>query len=196
MSSDPTRRIAEEAARIIFDEAVQDYGLAKRKARERLGLPLTLALPKNTEVEQALVALQALFGGDEHVERLDSMRRTALEAMRALAAFSPRLVGPVLAGTATEHSPVNLHVFADTPEEVLMALFELRIPFDSFERRLRTRAGAGYEEFPALRFIAGDTPIEVTVFPCHGVRQAPLSPVDGKPMRRASETEILGLLTD
>ncbi|MCC5861918.1 MAG: hypothetical protein JJT93_08435 [Gammaproteobacteria bacterium] len=196
MSNDPTRRIAEEAARIILDDAVQDYGLAKRKARERLGLPLTLALPKNTEVEQALVALQTLFGGTEHTARLDSMRRTALEAMRALAAFSPRLVGPVLAGTATEHSAVNLHVFADTPEEVLMALFELRIPFDSFERRLRTRAGAGYEEFPALRFIAGDTPIEVTVFPCHGVRQAPLSPVDGKPMRRAAEAEILSLLTD
>ncbi len=196
MTGDPTRRVAEEAARIIFDEAVQDYGLAKRKARDRLGLPVTLALPKNTEVEQALMSLQALFGGTAHIERVESMRRTALEAMRALAAFSPRLVGPVLAGTATEHSPVNLHVFADTPEDVLMTLFELRIPFDTFDRRLRTRAGAGYQEFPALRFIAGETPVEVTVFPCHGVRQAPLSPVDGKPIRRAAEAEVISLLAN
>lgn len=188
--------LAQEAARIIREQGVRDYGLAKRKARERLGLPMTLALPKNTDVEAALVALLAVFGGEAHTERLEVMRRTALEAMRALARFSPRLVGPVLAGTATEHSPVNLHVFADTPEEVMMELFDRRIPFDTFDRRLRTRAGAGYEEFPALRFIAGEVPVEVTVFPCHGVRQAPLSPVDGKPMRRAAEAEVLALLPE
>lgn len=189
-----SRRLAEEAARILLDEAIQDYGVAKRKARERLGLPPSIALPKNVEVEEALIGLQLLFGGEQHTARLRTMRETALQAMHALAEFRPRLVGPVLAGTATEHSPVNLHLFADAAEEVLMALMGLRIPFEPFERRLRTRAGAGYEEFPALRFVAGETPIEVTVFPLEGVRQAPLSPIDGKPMRRAGPDEVRALL--
>jgi hypothetical protein len=190
----PSQRLAEEAARILLDEAIQDYGVAKRKARERLGLPPSAALPRNSEVEEALITLQRLFGGEEHPARLRLMRETALQAMQALAEFRPRLVGPVLAGTATEHSAVNLHLFADAAEEVLMALMGLRIPFEPFERRLRTRAGSGYEEFPAVRFVAGEIPVEVTVFPLHGVRQAPLSPIDGKPMRRAGPEEVQALL--
>lgn len=189
-----TQSLAEEAARIILEEAVQDYGAAKRKARERLGLPATIALPKNTEVEQALIALQQLFGGEQHQMLQRRMRQTALQAMQALADFHPRLVGPTLAGTATEFSAVNLHLFAATPEEVLIALMSQRIPFESFERRLRTRAGAGYEEYPALRFVAGDIAVEITVFPEHGIRQAPLSPIDGKPMRRATHADVTALL--
>jgi hypothetical protein len=192
--STATQSLAEEAARIILDEAVQDYGAAKRKARERLGLPSTIALPKNTEVEQALIMLQRLFGGRQHLELQQRMRETALQAMRVLADFQPRLVGPTLAGTATPHSAVNLHLFADSPEEVLMQLISQCIPFESFERRLRTRAGAGYEEFPALSFVAGDIAVEITVFPEYGVRQAPLSPIDGKPMRRATPADVAALL--
>ncbi|MCC5867608.1 MAG: hypothetical protein JJU27_03770 [Gammaproteobacteria bacterium] len=194
MSSTAPQRLAEEAARILFDEAIDDYGLAKRKARERLGLPSNMSLPKNTEVEQALMTLQRLFGGAAHDARIRQMRETAAEAMRVLEAFRPRLVGPVLAGTATDASAVNLHLFADPAEEVLMVLLGKRIPFESFERRLRTRAGAGYEEFPAARFVAGDVPVEITIFPTHGVRQAPLSPIDGRPMRRAGRAEVLALL--
>jgi len=33
--------------------------------------------------------------------------------MRYLREFEPRLVGAVLSGTATEHSEVQLHLFAD-----------------------------------------------------------------------------------
>lgn len=195
MSSMAPQRLVEEAARILFDEAIDDYGLAKRKARERLGLPANMSLPKNSEVEQALITLQKLFGGAFHEARIRQMRETAVEAMRVLEGFRPRLVGPVLAGTATEASAVNLHLFADAAEEVLMALLDRRIPFESFERRLRTRAGAGYEEFPAARFVAGDVPVEITIFPTQGVRQAPLSPIDGRPMRRAGRTEVLALLS-
>ncbi len=194
MSSSAAQRLAEEAARIIFDEAVDDYGLAKRKARERLGLPAHMSLPRNSEVEQALITLQRLFGGEAHDARIREMRETAVQAMGLLEAFRPRLVGPVLAGTATEASAVNLHLFAEPAEEVLMVLLDRRIPFESFERRLRTRAGAGYETFPAARFVAGDVPVEITVFPTQGVRQAPLSPIDGRPMRRAGLADVLALL--
>lgn len=195
MPSTASQRLVEEAARILFDEAIDDYGLAKRKARERLGLPANMSLPKNVEVEQALMALQRLFGGESHDTRIRQMRETAAEAMSVLETFRPRLVGPVLAGTATDASAVNLHLFADTAEEVLMALMDRRIPFESFERRLRTRAGAGYEEFPAARFVAGDVAVEITIFPIQGVRQAPLSPIDGRPMRRAGRPEVLALLS-
>ena len=35
-----------------------------------------------------------------------------------------------------------------------------------------------------------DRRVEATVFPLDGIRQAPVSPVDGKPMRRADAAEL------
>ena len=56
--------LAQEAARIMADEGVRDFRLAKRKAAERLGLPVNGTLmPRNTEIEQALIDHQRLFNG-------------------------------------------------------------------------------------------------------------------------------------
>jgi hypothetical protein len=48
--------------------------------------------------------------------------------------------------------------------------------------------------YPGVRFEMDDQPIEATVFPTDGIRQAPVSPVDGRPMRRASTDEVEALL--
>jgi hypothetical protein len=48
--------------------------------------------------------------------------------------------------------------------------------------------------YPGLRFEMDDQPIEATVFPMDGIRQAPVSPVDGRPMRRADADELESLL--
>jgi len=45
-----------------------------------------------------------------------------------------------------------------------------------------------------VRFQIDDQPIEATVFPTDGIRQAPVSPVDGRPMRRANAFEVEALL--
>jgi hypothetical protein len=45
-----------------------------------------------------------------------------------------------------------------------------------------------------LRFSVGSRRIEATVFPLDGIRRAPVSPVDGKPMRRADADELQSLL--
>jgi len=48
--------------------------------------------------------------------------------------------------------------------------------------------------FPGVRFTLDEQSIEATVFPTDGIRQAPVSPVDGRPMRRASALEVEALL--
>ena len=40
----------------------------------------------------------------------------------SLSPFSPRLVGPVLNGTADHNSAINLHLFADSAEAVAITL--------------------------------------------------------------------------
>jgi hypothetical protein len=185
--------VAEEAARIMREQGIADFLLAKRKAAERLGVTDASILPRNTEVEAALVAHQRLFGGDRHASDLATLRRSALEAMRLMADFQPRLVGPVLAGTASPHSEINLHVFTETPEAVSLRLDERGVPHEVVERRLRFERDRTVS-YPALRFVAGRQTVDAVVFPLDGIRQAPSSPVDGKPMRRASAAEVEALL--
>src|SRR6185295_10768996 len=93
-------RIAAAAARLMAEDGMDDYALAKRKAARQLGAESTHALPDNEEIEAALRTYQALYQGDEQRQRIHMLRDHALRAMQALEAFRPYLYGPVLAGTA------------------------------------------------------------------------------------------------
>jgi hypothetical protein len=186
------RALAQEAARMMAEHGL-DYGLAKRKAAERLGATDAAALPKNTEIEAALVEYQRLFAADTHAESLTELRRTALRAMELLEEFEPRLVGPVLSGTAPPHAEISLHLFADSPESVMIRLLDQRIPHRLLEHRVKMNADRVLQ-YPAVSFVAGEHEIDATVFPRDGIRQAPLSPTDGRPMRRADTDELRDLL--
>ena len=187
------RAIAQEAARIMSEHGIDDYLLAKRKAAERLGATDGATLPKNTEIEAALVEYQRLFAADTHLQSLRDQRRAALMAMQLLQEFEPRLVGPVLAGTATVHAYIDLHVFADPAEAVTLKLMEQGIPHDLLEHRVKMFVDRSVN-LPAVRFEAGAHTIDATVFPRDGIRQAPFSPVDGRPMRRANHAELRALI--
>jgi hypothetical protein len=130
-----------------------------------------------------------LFGGEAHLESLQAQREVALDVMRRLKEFQPRLVGPVLHGTATSHDDVMLHIFADRAETVTFRLMDQGIPFEVGERRTRLNPERVVQQ-PALRLEIDGQPVEIVVFPLDGIRQAPVSPVDGKPMRRADLHEV------
>lgn len=190
------RALAQEAARIMAEHGIRDFFVAKRKAAERLGVTDgTAMLPKNTEIETALAEYQRLFGRESHKESLQAQRRAALTAMQELREFEPRLVGPVLSGTATEHSEVQLHLFADYAESVALKLIDRGIAHEVTERRVRM-SPERVLAVPGLRFEVEDQAIEATVFPADAIRQAPASPVDGRPMRRASVIEVEVLLEE
>ncbi len=187
------RALAQEAARIMAEQGIDDFLLAKRKAADRFGVADVSVLPKNTEIEAALAEHHRLFEGNRHDTALAELRRIALRAMRLLKEFDPRLVGPVLSGSASAHSEINLHLFADSSETVALRLMEQGIPHQVAERRLRYLPNrvVGY---PAFRFVAGHQAIDAVVFPVDGIRQSPASPVDGRPMQRGDEAEIEALL--
>lgn len=193
--SDNLRRaLAQEAARVMAEHGIQDFRAAKRKAAERFGVNEEGALPSNAEIEAALAAYQRLFAAESHGATLQAQRHAALRAMRSLTDFSPRLVGPVLSGTATAHADVQLHLFADNAESVTLRLLDRGVGHDVGEHRLRLDAER-FRNYPTVRFEIGEQMIDATVFPLDGIRQAPVSPVDGRPMRRADSAELEALLT-
>jgi hypothetical protein len=165
--------VAEEAARVMAEQGIDDFLFAKRKAAARLGVVDAAILPRNAAIA--------------------ALRRSALQAMRLLAEFDPRLVGPVLVGTASAHSDIHLHLFSESAEAVSIRLEERGVPHETLERRLRFERDRTVT-FPAFRFVAGHQAIDAVVFPLDGIRQSPCSPVDGKPMRRATAAEVAALV--
>lgn len=185
--------VAQEAARIIVNQGVRDYRAAKIKAAERLGLSARGSLPGNSEIERAVSEHLQLFAGDAHTDFLRNMRLAALSAMKLLSPFAPRLVGPVLHGTADANAAVNLHVFADSPEHVAFRLSDQGINYRPYERRLKSRRDRS-QTYAGYQFHHDDASVEATIFPIDGIRQAPISPVDGKPMKRADEKAVRALI--
>lgn len=191
---DLRRSLAVEAARLIAEEGIRDYLKAKRKAALRFGVSeRDGGFPTNREIEEAVGEYQRLFQSETQPRKLRELREAARQAMLLFREFEPRLVGPVLAGNAGEHAVVQLHLFADAPERVVLHMIDREIPFETSEKRFKYTNGQ-FEEVPSYRFVAGDVPIEAAVFSGVGVRQSPASPVDGKPMQRANLAEVEGLL--
>jgi hypothetical protein len=186
-------QLAQEAARLIVDHGMHDYGQAKRKAASRFGVRESGALPSNSEIESSVIERQRIFEPDLHQRRVTAMRRLAVEIMAFLFEFQPRLVGQVLAGTVTDNSPLELHVFTDSPEAVLNELEAQGINSRDCQRRYRVN-GQGISAIPGFRFSRESERVYVIVFPEKGVRQAPLSPVDRKPMQRAGRRRVLALM--
>jgi hypothetical protein len=187
------QRIAQAAARLVCELGLEDYGQAKRKAALQLGIGGEHALPDNAQVQAAVREHQRLFAGDRQPRQLQALRRAALEAMAFLAPFQPRLVGAVLDGTADRHSAVTLHLFSDPPEAVAVFLADQRIAFEQDTQRLhmdRLRVAA----VPVLRIDADGVGFDLVVLPEAGLRQAPLDPVGGRPMQRASRDQLARLL--
>ena len=48
-------QLAQEAARLVVDHGMHDYGQAKRKAAQRFGIRESSALPSNSEIESSVV---------------------------------------------------------------------------------------------------------------------------------------------
>lgn len=184
--------VAQEAARIIVDEGVKDYQTAKRKALDRLAFSDRSSLPRNTEIEQAIRDHRQLFFTDEDHCNEMVLWKAALKAMHFLEPFNPKLVGPILQGTAGRHAIVNLQIFSDAVEEVLFHFMDAGIPFRNTERRLRF--GKDYCLYPCLCFALADAELEAVVLTKNDERHAPLSGVDGKPMRRAEIKEVAAIV--
>ncbi|MEN1944622.1 hypothetical protein WCE55_12305 [Luteimonas sp. MJ293] len=188
-------RLAHEAARLMSEGGISDFHLAKRKAASRLGINDDASLPRNSEVEEALREHQRLFHGPEQGDALRLRRQAALNALEFFAPFQPRLVGPVLEGTADANSAVTLQLYPEHAEEVPVFLDEQGIPATERSRRIRLdRSRSG--DFPVWVFSADDLTIDLTVLPQLALRQAPLSNIDGKPMARASAAQLKLLLDE
>jgi hypothetical protein len=187
-------RIAAAAARIMAEDGIDDFALAKRKAAKRLGAAEGQALPANEEIEQELRAYRALYQPDEHAERIAELRRIALEAMRALERFSPYLTGPVLAGTAGPYAEIDLQLFPESTKDVELFFLDRNIPYTTGEGR--RYSGDQARAVSVINVSWQDAPLRLWVFDPRDERVALKTSVAGRTMDRAGIAEVGALLRD
>lgn len=157
--------IAREAARLMIDEGIECHHRAKMKAVDRLAIPNgKRLLPRDDAVDAARQEHLRLFGAPSPSRHIEDLRCLALEVMEKLESFSPRLVGSVADGTAARHSPIVIHVFPNTPEDVLFTLIDLRIPYREGQHLARCGKG-GYTSLPAVSLNHPRSTVDILVFP-------------------------------
>ncbi|MES9900522.1 MAG: hypothetical protein ABW148_16065 [Sedimenticola sp.] len=122
-------------------------------------------------------------------EVLLRLRKVARDAMKSLAIFQPQLTGSVLNGTADSHSCITLVLFAETTEEVILRLLELKIPWREEAPMLRYCNGSTQRR-PLLSFVAGETAIELLILTPGERRNPPLDPADGRPLKGAGLSRL------
>ena len=139
-------RIAHLAARMMAEDGIEDYGLAKRKAARQAGAADTRQLPDNEEIEAALRTYRELYQR-QHPAQLRELRQLALVVMSELSQFDPHLTGSVLNGNAGKFADIHLQLFAESNKAVEFALLD---------RGIRYQTGA-------VRLYAGEMPIDAAV---------------------------------
>jgi hypothetical protein len=193
--------IAQQAARMMAEDGISDYGYAKKKAGRQLGAVDNSVLPSNVEIEEALKLYNTLFLSDEQPENLANLRKNALFTMQLLAKFNPYLTGAVLDGTAGLGAETHIHLFADSLKEVEMFLLNQDIPFETNDKSYRVmndgkrdKKGDGRKKVPVFTLEMDSGLIKLSVFEVDDVRISTKRAADGANAERADIEEVKLLL--
>lgn len=183
-------RIAAAAARLMAEDGVDDFALAKRKAARQLGASDTQSLPGNDEVEAELVAYQSLYQGDEQRERIRTLRAIALELMRELDEFRPYLSGPVLRGTAGRYADIDLQVYTDDLKSLELFLLNRNIGYDVSVQRGGDEAGP----LEVLHLEWDGVAVNLAIYPANDERRVLRNSPMGRPIERANLNAVAALV--
>lgn len=190
--NDRRSQIAHFAARLMAQDGIEDYALAKRKAARQAGAPETRELPTNEEIDLALRAYQEIYHREEHRERLRELRAVAVRAMRELAQFNPYLTGSVLNGNAGKYADINLQLFTDNVKAVELYLIDRGIPYRTAQDRLY--AGGELLTAPVYTINDDGAEIEITVLTTRELRGPLKTSLEGKNIERAKLQAVETLL--
>jgi hypothetical protein len=185
-------RIAATAARLMAEDGIDDFALAKKKAARVLGAANTESLPGNDEIEAELRAYLALYQADEHPERIAELRALALEAMVALQRFNPYLAGPVLAGIAGPYAEIELQLFPESTKEVELFLIDRNLRYEASDER--RYSGDRARAVAVISLDWQGVPLRLSVFDPRDERSAMKTTPSGRVTVRAGIAEVRSML--
>lgn len=158
-TADLRRKIAQEAAHLLYFGLEKEYKQAKVKAAENLGAHV---LPSNLEIALELDKVAQETEGPARTARLTQMRIEALKIMKMLNTHSPLLIGSVWRGTIRRGSDIDVEVYHDIPEEIVELLKKGDLKVLGIEKMTVTENGKTESSFHA-HATSGNYEVEVVV---------------------------------
>lgn len=194
--------IAQQAARMMAEDGINDFAYAKKKAGKQLGVSENSVLPTNAEVEDEIRLYHEIYNADEQPLELEKLRQAALLTMQLFEKFNPHLTGSVLDGSAGKFSQTNIHLFADSAKDVEMFLLNQQIPFESSEKSYRVSDKPSKDKKEKVRKTVPVFTLEtelglqkLSVFDVDDMRVAVKRTADGSNAERADITDLQALLS-
>lgn len=187
--------VAQIAARMMMEDGISDFAIAKKKAGRQLGLVENSTLPTNAEIEDEIRLYNQLYAEDQP-ESLRQLRQDARLTMEMLAKFNPHLTGAVLDGTAGKYAETHIHLFADSAKEVEIFLLNQQIPYQTQERAFRVSDKRSQDRLKVPVFVleGPNGRIKLSIFEYQDIRQLPRSPSHGGAMDRVDLAGLDALL--
>ena len=198
MGRNPARNVSREpiahlAARLMAEDGIEDYALAKRKVARQAGAPDTRQLPDNGEIEAALKACRGLYQC-QHPVQLRELRERALALMKEFGRFNPCLTGSVLNGSAGRFADIHLQLFAEPQKAVELELLNKGIRFDTGAVPLY--AGDMPIDAGVLSFDRDAVTVHLTLLTPRELRSRLKTSPGGKPLERANREALEKLLAE
>jgi len=156
----PRKKVAKEAAFLLYTLQEKEYKQAKKRAAQTLGVHV---LPSNLEVAEELDKIAEEKEGLSRQERLLQMRREALRIMETLKTFHPKLVGSVWRGTIHKNSDIDITTFSHNPQAVYTKLQKGNFKIAKTEWRSVTKQGEKETSFHIHILLSLNNEAEVVV---------------------------------
>jgi predicted nucleotidyltransferase len=154
------RKVAKEAANLLYFQVEKEYKQAKLKAANILGSHF---LPTNLEVAIELDKIAEENEGLSRKTRLIQMRREALRIMKLLKAFHPILVGSVWRGTIRHGSDIDIAVYNDEPDSIIKILRQNTIKILQAEWVTLSKRGKTQSSFHVYLQLPNNEKAEIVV---------------------------------
>lgn len=185
-------RLAHLAARLMTEDGIEDYALAKRKAARAAGVPDTRDLPDNAEIDAALAEYRTIYETTAHPARLQRLREIALETMRAFGDFHPHLTGAVLKGTAGRYATIHLQLFTDRGKALEPYLLDQGITYRT--GAVRYYAGEREVMAPTYTLERDGVEIQLALLTAADLRMPLATHPGGTPLERARADTVAALI--
>jgi len=188
---DPRRRVAREAARLLYTGTAEEYKQAKEEAARSLGVK---AMPSNYEVAVELDHRAEEVEGEERRRLLLKLRHVALKIMRLLREFDPLLVGSVWRGTARKGSDVDISIYTSQPDEAVARLRAADLSIKDIEEMVVTKTGQPKRSLHISVVLGDGDEAEVVVRPPEEKGEIERCEIYGDPKKGLSLTELEKLM--
>lgn len=181
------KKVAREAALLLYTSQEKEFRQAKLKAAETLG---TRRLPSNLEVAVELDQIADEHEGQERSERLIQMRKEALGIMKCLQGFNPKLKGSVWRGTTHRNSDIDIAAFSSNSEDVLKQLRRSGLKIAKLERTSKVTSGDLVESLHIHIHLPSSNEAEIVVRDPEKVDQEEICEIYGDPVKGLSITQL------